>query len=539
MPNILARTRAVSAILGGDFSSCGKHVGNVVNARELYVQHVNGGRDNDSDADSEEEDRAAENERYWNAHHADDHGSSDEDVIDDDAPSRVVNTLYEDLVRMAQGCTIRNDVSYTKVPDANDTFIRAAGELVIANGTRKFRDIMLPKGVPSAFGDVRNQETRVDKSVRVASEIKKFEWFTPSGEVIDNPARTFPEIGRIVTDISDRIMCIEDVQLTPHKLNMYGKNGFFRKHTDHPQNPATTIGTLVIVLPTEFSGGCFQLDQWRNDPVKIGQSDDVQACAFISTVPHEVNPVYSGCRVTLTYTIELMPRLPLVRIESRVLAESSDMQSIRKRLAMYFVRESVGLILEGTYTPEAVSKSGVDCLTSNSDIALASFIREELGVPVRLISIAYDFKSSNNAALELSDRDTYTTRVYQLSLAKWDRLFSTRSSTIGVEDDLVDGIESSEEEEEEEDEFVKHTSFFCNRHWAGGEEMMREEVQAIPFTGNEAQPGSFRCIHLQTALVFKVPQFGKKRTQTDDHTAPSMKKARTSDDSDNTESASV
>lgn len=76
------------------------------------------------------------------------------------------------------------------------------------------------------------------------------------------------------------------------------------------------FGSLVIVLPTKHEGGslAFRHEQraWNFDSAAmIGQDSKVVYTAFLGDVEHEVLPVVSGYRVTLTYNLYTRKRTGL------------------------------------------------------------------------------------------------------------------------------------------------------------------------------------------------------------------------------------
>ncbi|KAI0747529.1 hypothetical protein C8Q74DRAFT_1212525 [Fomes fomentarius] len=107
-----------------------------------------------------------------------------------------------------------------------------------------------------------------------------------------------------------------------YKLNIYGPGSFFKPHVDTPRSELQ-FGSLVIVLPTIHEGGALKI-RYAKDPQKEPEELDAQrpewtfdsssllaACnqpsiayvAFFSDVEHEVLPVLSGHRITITYNL--------------------------------------------------------------------------------------------------------------------------------------------------------------------------------------------------------------------------------------------
>jgi hypothetical protein len=77
------------------------------------------------------------------------------------------------------------------------------------------------------------------------------------------------------------------------------------------------FGSLVVVLPTQYEGGQFVLRQeekeWTLDFTdKFASATEPSVCfvAFFGDTEHEVLPVTSGYRVTLTYNLYHIPALP-------------------------------------------------------------------------------------------------------------------------------------------------------------------------------------------------------------------------------------
>ncbi|RMX82586.1 hypothetical protein D0868_15797, partial [Hortaea werneckii] len=135
---------------------------------------------------------------------------------------------------------------------------------------------------------------------------------------------------RVVTDLlrdkSRRILC-RGLRAELYKLNVYsGPDGVFRSHVDTPRS-ATQIGSLVVCLPVEFEGGVLAVrhqgqevvHEWgtttpatmtmtttNNNPVASAPAAPaINWAAFYSDCAHEVLPVHSGHRITLTYNLYL------------------------------------------------------------------------------------------------------------------------------------------------------------------------------------------------------------------------------------------
>ncbi|MCL2422577.1 MAG: 2OG-Fe(II) oxygenase [Micrococcales bacterium] len=88
----------------------------------------------------------------------------------------------------------------------------------------------------------------------------------------------------------------------PHSLLVYGKGQFFAPHQDSEKNDAM-IATLVVVLPSVHTGGELVVDHAGESQTFHGASDEIRYVAFYADCRHEVKPVRSGYRVTLTFDL--------------------------------------------------------------------------------------------------------------------------------------------------------------------------------------------------------------------------------------------
>lgn len=88
-----------------------------------------------------------------------------------------------------------------------------------------------------------------------------------------------------------------------YKLNVYATGGHFKSHVDTPHS-GEMFGSLVVSLPSQFAGGTLVTrHQGRQVMFDWSSSPSAQWAAFFGDVEHEVLPVTSGYRVTLTYRL--------------------------------------------------------------------------------------------------------------------------------------------------------------------------------------------------------------------------------------------
>ena len=114
---------------------------------------------------------------------------------------------------------------------------------------------------------------------------------------------------KILSEIESLMVPNRSIRAELCKLNLYtGPGGQFKSHVDTPCSGGM-FGSLVICLPTQFSGGAlvtryggqevvFDWSSLSDDPLSV-----VCWAAFFSNVEHEILPVTSGHHLTLTYNL--------------------------------------------------------------------------------------------------------------------------------------------------------------------------------------------------------------------------------------------
>jgi hypothetical protein len=190
----------------------------------------------------------------------------------------------------------------------NSAGIRQLDKLIV----RKVNELdifkMLRYCEPSAFGFnslLYGSKSVVDKSIRNAVECPEnliTMYPNTAGEYFVDQFKV-----QILKHLVDKT--IKNVDLKLSRLSIYSTGGFFLPHIDVDHDiSGRYVGTLVVCLPSEHSGGEliirndgrekeFNFAPHSNDPSII------QFAAFHKDCEHEVLPVTSGHRVVLTYKI--------------------------------------------------------------------------------------------------------------------------------------------------------------------------------------------------------------------------------------------
>ncbi|KAI6111148.1 hypothetical protein F5141DRAFT_1202865 [Pisolithus sp. B1] len=159
---------------------------------------------------------------------------------------------------------------------------------------------------PASFG--ANHEQVYDESYRKAREMNIASFATQFS------ARNAGLIHIIRRELLDRSDANRGIKAELYKLNVYGKDSFFKAHKDTPRHE-TMFGSLVVIFPTQHEGGEFVLREgdreWSLDFAKMLSDSCHRPCvgyvSFFSDVEHEVRKVTSDHRVALTYKLYFIP----------------------------------------------------------------------------------------------------------------------------------------------------------------------------------------------------------------------------------------
>lgn len=153
---------------------------------------------------------------------------------------------------------------------------------------------------PATFG--MNQEDVLDESYRKAGKLDKSD-FSINLDVVRSGLLQAVHDGLFSWEASPR-----HIQAELYKLNVYGQGSFFKAHKDTPRGEGM-FGSLVVNFPIKHEGGALILRHDGQEVVHDASQaaytapDQVSWVAFYSDVEHEVLPVTSGHRVTLTYNL--------------------------------------------------------------------------------------------------------------------------------------------------------------------------------------------------------------------------------------------
>lgn len=148
---------------------------------------------------------------------------------------------------------------------------------------------------PAAHG--YKDQTRLDPRVRDTWEIPADRLRFDSPQWSATLDRALARIGR---DLGLSPGTRLDAQL--HNLLVYAPGQFFAVHQDSEKTDGM-LGTLVVTLPSRFSGGEFVVSHQGQTLHTRGSAGKLGMVAFYADCHHEVRPVKQGYRVVLTWNL--------------------------------------------------------------------------------------------------------------------------------------------------------------------------------------------------------------------------------------------
>jgi len=191
---------------------------------------------------------------------------------------------------------------------------------------------LVKRCAPAAFG--MGRKTRYDPTVRDALQIKA-EGGAFSALHFDPAAAGILE--QIRRELAPHVPGALTAEL--YNLNVYGRGGHFVPHKDTPRGN-DMLGTLVVCLPAQFSNGAFvvkhqgvfQIYDWGDAIREQAEPARIHWAAFFGDVDHQIERVWGGLRVTLTYLIRRGAALSAVPSRGLEAAGTRVQQKLRVML---------------------------------------------------------------------------------------------------------------------------------------------------------------------------------------------------------------
>jgi hypothetical protein len=215
----------------------------------------------------------------------------------------------ENLRLTLHGVTSPFSCEGTFVPDKPVTLVfkdRTRFEVIRARSAYDQKNELMPlldHCKPAPFGDGR--KTRYDRSVRDAMQLNAED----GGFTVEN---FDPESAGILKAVQRGLVGhdADPISAELHAVNVYTEGGHFAPHKDTPRGN-DTFGTLVVCLPSQFVKGTLVLNHrgivqkfdWGGAIQAQKKTNQVHWAAFFGDVDHQIEKVWSGARVTLTYLL--------------------------------------------------------------------------------------------------------------------------------------------------------------------------------------------------------------------------------------------
>jgi hypothetical protein len=167
------------------------------------------------------------------------------------------------------------------------------------------------------------------------------------------------------------------------KLLLYEGGQFFKPHQDSEKSDEM-VGTLVVILPSTYSGGVVTVE--HRDEKKIfrrieSQASELSLLAFYADCQHTVSPIKSGVRVALTYQLRLgastsvpslsIPGEVIERLTAGVREHFSVPVALRYGQSEPAPAERLVYLLDHEYTQRSLSWTGL----KNGDRARVAALR--------------------------------------------------------------------------------------------------------------------------------------------------------------------
>ncbi len=218
--------------------------------------------------------------------------------------------------------TAQSDVFCTKLTASYEELaleVDPLGPLSFPISARTAKSLIV-EAEPAKYG--KGTQTLLDRRVRDVWEIPQ--------DRIKTGEDWNQKLGSILKKVQKNLALPEDGKLTAelHNMVIYMPGQFFQGHQDSEKVDGM-VATLVVLLPSEFTGGNLVIDQHGDKKIFHAPPDITEKLtliAFYADCHHEVEKVLQGYRVALTYNLifqpsaEVIPPLQNQKLEHEVKA---------------------------------------------------------------------------------------------------------------------------------------------------------------------------------------------------------------------------
>jgi hypothetical protein len=263
-------------------------------------------------------------------------------------------TAARDILARTLGGEVKSasSVELTATMDDLSVQVEGIGRLRFPLTPAKVRKL-IEFGQPARFG--RGAETLTDPDVRDTWEIPK-----PLVSAVWNEA----SLAEILTSVKEELGIPHRAELTAdlHSVLVYEPGQFFLPHQDSEKDDSM-IGTLVVTLPSSYAGGELIVTRGEESNAYRGSRGALSVVAFYADCRHEVLPVKSGYRITLTYNLLLRGDTSRQEGDAGTIAELTSLlrEHFTTPAPRYYggrptdVPKRLVYLLDHEYTPRALS----------------------------------------------------------------------------------------------------------------------------------------------------------------------------------------
>ncbi len=206
------------------------------------------------------------------------------------------STARTQLADLLASDTRRSTFSASRTAPATDLVleVRGVGPIALPVTHARARELCAVSR-PAHYG--RGEATLVDRTVRDT-------WEVPKSRVRIDKRRfdrtLVPVLDKLRSDLGLPASC--ELRAELHSLLVYAPGQFFLPHQDSEVDDAM-VGSLVVGLPSAFTGGALEVRQDGERATYRGSKTSLSFVAFYGDCRHQVKPVTSGYRVVLTYDL--------------------------------------------------------------------------------------------------------------------------------------------------------------------------------------------------------------------------------------------
>ncbi|RPD56685.1 hypothetical protein L226DRAFT_615369 [Lentinus tigrinus ALCF2SS1-7] len=320
-----------------------------------------------------------------------------------------------------------------------------AGRLNLSTATEAQLQQLADACQPATFG--LNQQDVHDETYRKAGKLDKTDFLLAFDAI---HAGLIDVVGEEL--VIPRYRMEETIRAEMYKLNVYGPGSFFKPHVDTPRSELQ-FGSLVIVFPTAHEGGALALrehegedenkvtKEWTFDSSALLANctePSIAYVAFFSDVEHEVLPVTSGYRVTITYNLYWTDRKtipPAVSVPKPVPTNEDTLRTTMRALLddPTFLPDGAVLMyglhykypLDAHESPQN-GRNALKNLTTRLKAcdAVVLNVAQELGLPAKLgvLYITAEGRWHRSTILVLCDRVAPLSHMQQVEYPLWETL---------------------------------------------------------------------------------------------------------------------